>query len=85
MEQHVADTRRQLGELGAMAQQTEDMERKILSIAEERLAGIEAKMDAARVDALSGDDDAKGRYTELVAERGRLQQVIARARQELAA
>lgn len=79
MQAHVENTRRQLGELGAMAKQTEDMERRILSLAEERLSGIEGQLSEARVAALTGDDAAKQRYTDLVDERGRLNQVIAQA------
>ena len=85
IDQHVSNTRRQLGELGSMAQQTEQMERHIMSIATERLNEIESKMDAARADAMAGDDKAKDHYTDMVEERGRLQQVIARATQNLAA
>lgn len=83
MEHHIENTRRQLGELGAMAQQTEDMERRIMSIAQERLSGLEGQMDAARTAALAGGDEAKQHYSDLVMERGRLNQVIARSRQEL--
>lgn len=85
IDQHIDNTRRQLGELGSMAQQTEQMERHIMSIATERLTEIEGKMEAARVAAMSGDDEEKDYYTDMVEERGRLQQVIARAKQNLAA
>lgn len=77
-------TRRLLGELGAMAAQTEAMERKLLERAEGMLAGIEAKINAARSAAMAGDDAAKQRYIDMVEERGRLQLVIAQARQVLA-
>lgn len=85
MEAHLADTRRHLGELGAMARQTEDLERRILSIATQRLDAMQDELAQARVAALSGGDEAKARYTDLVAERGRLEQVIAAARAELGA
>lgn len=80
MQAHIEDTQRQLGELGAMSKQTEDMERRILSIAEERLSGIEGQIPDARVEAMTGGDTAKRRYTDLVEERGRLNQVIAQSR-----
>lgn len=83
MQAHIEDTRRQIGDLAVMAQQTEAMERRILSIAEERLAGIEKQIPDARVAAMTGDDDAKQHYTDLVGERGRLNQVIAQARAAL--
>ena len=83
MKQHIDNTRRQLGELGAMAAQTEAMERKILERAQEQLGKIEGDLDRARVAAMTGDDTAKNQYTDMVAERGRLQQVIAHARQVL--
>lgn len=83
MKQHIENTRRQLGELGAMAHQTEAMERTILERAHHHLAQIEGAIDNARADAMAGDDAAKQRYTDMVEERGRLQQVIAQANQVL--
>lgn len=83
MNAHIENTRRQLGELGAMAQQTEDMERRILSIATERLDALQPELARARAEAMAGDDEAKQRYIDIVAERGRLEQVIATARAEL--
>lgn len=81
MREHIENTRRQLGELGAMAAQTEAMERKILERAEARLAEVEGKIDAARAAAASKPSE----YMDLVEERGRLQHVIAQAQQVLAA
>jgi hypothetical protein len=66
-----------------MSDQTEEMERQILSRAEEGLAKIDAEIDKARADALAGGEEAKSRYTSMVKERGVLQQVIARAREAL--
>lgn len=79
MKQHIETTRRQLGELGAMAAQNEAMERQILERAKGLLADVEGKIDAARAEAMAGDDAAKQRYTDMVEERGRLHQVIAQA------
>lgn len=76
MKDHIETTRRQLGELGAMSAQNEAMERQILERAEKLLSEVEGKMDAARA-ASHKDPQA---YTDLVEERGRLQQVIAQAR-----
>lgn len=84
MKQHIENTRRQLGELAAMAHQTEAMERQILERAQHHLKQIEGSIDNARADAMAGDDVAKARYTDMVTERGRLQQVIAQAQQVLA-
>ena len=83
MKQHIENTRRQLGELGAMAAQNEAMERKILARAESQLTEVEGKIDAARVKAMAGTDEDKAAYTELVTERGHLHQVIAQAKQVL--
>ena len=80
MKQQIETTRRQLGELGAMAAQNEAMERKILERAQDLLAEVEGKIDAARAEATAGEDAAKQRYTDMVDERGRLQQVIAQAK-----
>lgn len=84
MKQHIENTRRHLGELAAMSSQVERAERQILERAEKLLAGVQGKMDAARAEAMAGDDAARQRYTDLVAERGRLNQVIAQAREVLA-
>jgi len=78
--QHIENTRRQLGELGAMAQQTEAMERQILERAQHLLDDIEGKLPAAQAKSTSEPDA----YMEMVEERGRLQQVIAQARAALA-
>lgn len=83
MNRHIEDTRRQLGELGAMAQQTAAMERKILARAKALLADIESKINSMR-SAPIAEDGAKQHYLDMVEERSRLQQIIARARQALA-
>ena len=83
MKQHIDNARRQLGELGAMAHQTEAMERKILDRAEGLLADVEKKIEATRPLALVPDAKEAGEYQELIMERGRLHQVIAQARQAL--
>lgn len=80
MNQHIDNTRRQLGELAGLAAQVEAAERKILAQAEAMLAKVEQGLDAARAAAMSGDDATKDRYLGMVEERGRLQQVIAQAR-----
>lgn len=66
-----------------MATQTEAMERKILARAEALLADIEGKINSTRSAAIS-NDDAKQHYKGMIEERGRLQQVVAQARQVLA-
>ncbi len=79
MKQHIENTRRQLGELGAMSAQNEAVERKILARSQELLKKIDSEIDDARANAMSGDDAAKSHYTGMVEERGRLQQVISQA------
>ena len=76
MKQHIENTRRQLGELGALSAKTEAAERRILADAEKMLAGVSAKIEASR----SKDPDE---YMRMVKERGRLQQIIAQARNVL--
>lgn len=80
MEQHIDGTQKQLGELAAMAHQTQEAERQILAKAEEHLAKVEKDLPAARTAAHTSDGSA---YMALIAERGRLHQVIAQARQVL--
>lgn len=83
MQIHIDNTRRKLGELGAMSQQTEAMERKILARAEQLLSEVEGKVEDARVKAMTGSEADKDIYTDLVGERGRLQIVIANAKRVL--
>jgi hypothetical protein len=83
MKPAINDTRRQLGELGAMSAQVEQAERQILERAEKRLQEVEVELQKLRTAALAHDDDAPTRYQELVLERGKLHQVIAQARQHL--
>lgn len=83
MKPPIDDTRRHLGELGAMSEQTQRVERQILERAEGQLAEVEKLLPELRSGALAGEGDASTRYQEAIAERGRLQQVIAQARQHL--
>lgn len=80
MQAHIDNTHRQLGELAAMSHQTQEAERRILARAQEMLTQIEADIPAARSASLTGDGD---HYMHLIAERGRLQQVVASSRQYL--
>lgn len=80
MKEHIENTRRQLGELGAMASQTEAMERKILARAEELLTDVEAKLKKIGGAAVTTEQD---QYADLIEERGRLHQVIAQAKAHL--
>ena len=79
----IDDTRRHLGELGAMASHVEETERRILANAEKMLGAVEGKLAGLRTAALAGDDDVGRRYQDAIAERGRLNQVIAQARENL--
>lgn len=83
METHIKNTRRHLGELGAMSAQNEAAERKILERAEAMLTDVQKKIEAGRPKAVT-DGDGGQTYQDLILERGRLQQVIAKAKQVLA-
>lgn len=83
MKQHIENTRRQLGELGVMAHQIDQAERKILARAEELLEGVQKKIDEASKTVLAQGDEASQEYQDLIMERGRLQHVIAQAREVL--
>lgn len=72
----IDNTRRQLGELGAMAAKTEAAERRILKRAEEMLAEVEGKIEKARADVVSNPEA----YMHLIEERGRIQQIVAQAK-----
>lgn len=80
MQTHIDTTHKQLGELAAMAHQTEAAERRILENAETHLSKVETDLKQATGTAMTTGADA---YMELIAERGRLHQVIAQARQHL--
>lgn len=81
----IDDTRRKLGELAVMADRTAEDERRIMERAQELLNEVEAELKDGEVRrlAVEGDEAAEARYEHLVSERGRLNQVIATARQAL--
>lgn len=85
MKQHIENTRRQLGELGAMARQTEEAERQILAHAQRMLTDVEQKIASTRRLALVPGAVEAQQYQELIMERGRLQQVITQAKAILVA
>lgn len=84
MKAHIEKTRASLGELGALADKTEKAERAILKQAEKRLADVSTLIERARPGVEAADDAGQQRYLDLVAERGQLHTVIAKARQTLA-
>lgn len=77
-----ATTRRQLGELGVMSAQVERAEHQILEHAQRMHGEVLAKLDDMRPLALQSEADSS-EYQSLVAERGRLERVIAQAQQVL--
>lgn len=81
MNNHIENTRRNLGELRAMSNQTDEAEKKILSRATSMLADIGEKLPAAKAKALTGEDEQT--YLDLIHERGRLHLVIAQAKKHL--
>lgn len=83
MKEHIETARRQLGELGAMAQKTEAAEREILERAEKRLEEVMAGLKRLNRIAMTSDPDAQREYVELVQERGQLETVISKAREVL--
>lgn len=83
MKRHISNTRAQLGDLGSLASQTEQDERRILERAQARLDGVSAMIERQRPGVEAADDKAQDRYLSLVEERGQLQTVIAKARAAL--
>lgn len=83
MKRHMERARKGLGELGALAAKTEAAERRILEQAERRHAEVVAQIERARPGIEAATDAAQQRYTDLVAERGRVEIVIAKARAAL--
>lgn len=84
MKRHMDKARAHLGELHDLATKTEHTERNILAAAEKRHAEVCKAIERARPGAEVASDSAQQRYTDLVAERGQLDVVIARARKTLA-
>lgn len=84
MKRHMDKARAHLGELHDLAIKTEHTERNILAAAEKRHAEVSKAIERARPGAETANDSAQQRYTDLVAERGQLDVVIARARKALA-
>jgi hypothetical protein len=82
MQEHIDTTHKHLGELAAMSHQTQEAERRILARAEEMLEQVQTDLKAAAGTALTTGGQA---YQDLIAEQGRLQQVIAQARVHLKA
>lgn len=84
MKAHMDRTRAQLGDLASLASKTEAAEREILKRAQDRLEKVNAEIERARPGVEGAPDDAQRRYTDLVAERGHLHIIIAKAQQALA-
>ena len=84
MKAHMEKTRQGLGDLGVLADKTEKAERAILARAEQRLVEVSAQIERAQPGAEAADDAGQQRYLALVAERGQLHTVIAKAKQALA-
>lgn len=84
MKRHIAKTQDQLGDLAGLADRTKRTEERILKQAEKRLVEVQSALERARPGIEAAPDAAQQRYQDLVAERGQLQVVIARAKQVLA-
>lgn len=82
-EQAQTQARAHLGELSAMADQTERAERQILERAQAMLKDCEAEIAKLRGPAQAGDEDAARQYQDKVQDRGRLEMVISQARSNL--
>lgn len=76
-------SRNMLVELGGLAAKTDHSERAILAAAEKRLAAIAPLIERARTGVQTASEAEQQRYTDLIAERGQLQIVIAKSRAEL--
>lgn len=83
MKRHIERTQEHIGELAGLADRTERTERRILEQAEKRHSEVMTAIERARPGIEAAPDDAQQRYQDLVAERGQLEIVIARAKQAL--
>lgn len=80
--QHIAGARRRLTHLAGLADRTAAAERRILDAANDRRSAVDVDLGKLRPQ-VDLDDSAADRYQSLTLERGRLDTVIARARQVL--
>lgn len=83
MKAHIKKLHNQLGDLAGLSAKTEAAERNILAAAEKRLATVQAAIERAAAGIEAAPDDAQQRYLDLLAERGQLHTVIAKAKQAL--
>jgi len=81
MNQTMDTAKRQISELGAMAEQGKRMDKSILTAAISRLESIEEKLKELDVHGILSSYESADKYRELIHERGLLHQVISRARQ----
>ena len=84
MKAHMEKACQGLGDLGVLAEKTEKAERAILKRAEARLVEVSGLIERGQPGVEAADDAVQKRYLDLVAERGQLHTVIAKARQVLA-
>lgn len=78
-----ADLIGSLSRLQGMSARTDADERRILEQAEKMLDESAAALDEAQAQAKLGDANAEARYQQIVLDRGRLNIIIARAREAL--
>jgi division protein CdvB (Snf7/Vps24/ESCRT-III family) len=83
MTNHLPTTHEKLTDLAALADQTERTERRILEQAEKRLQEVQEAIDQATPGVEGQDGEAQQQYLDLLAERGHLHMVIAKARKVL--
>lgn len=82
MKKTTDNTKRKLAELGALSSRTDGAERRILESAESKLQKMQARIAELRHAAMLGGAEAE-EYQRLVADRHRLQVVVAQARKNL--
>lgn len=83
MKHHINKARSTLGELGSLASKTEQAERKILESAELRLDDVQSQIERLRAGIEIAPQSDQDRYAALIAERGQLNIVIAKAKAAL--
>lgn len=82
-DQAIGITRNRLGELASMSEQTQRAERQILERAQAMLSECDADIKRLSGPAQAGDEEAAKQYQTKVTDRGRLETVIAQARNAL--
>lgn len=82
IESAIMATKKQLSELYQLGIKTQSAEKRILTSAETRLNSVNIRLEHLAPMAIMSDDSAK-EYQDFILEKGKIEQVIAKAKQNM--